>query len=101
VVLDGGRGCRLQEEQMIETYFFHGIIVQKFQDQKNHRARTLRIGNNDVAQELEFQGLNQGFYEFVAEGDSVYKEEGNDVIYVFRDGKETKFKIDMGCENGN
>jgi hypothetical protein len=28
--LDGGRGCRLQEEQMIETYFFHGIVENKF-----------------------------------------------------------------------
>jgi hypothetical protein len=52
-----------------------------------------------MTQELVFQGLNQGFYEFVAEGDSVYKEKGIDVIYVFRDGKETKFQIDMGCDN--
>lgn len=97
--LDGGRGCRLQEEQMIETYFFNGIVEQKFYDQKNHRARTLKIDSKHMAQELEFQGLNQGFYEFVVEGDSVYKEKGQNLIYVYRDGIETKFQINMGCEN--
>jgi len=96
---DSGNGCRLQEEDMINFYVFEGVVELKFNDEANHGARTLKISVYDNKQDFIFQGVNQGFYEFVEKGDSVFKEKEQKAIIVTRKGVKTAFQIDLGCED--
>lgn len=97
-LLDNGRGCKNLEKIYIDTYDINGIVELKFNDSESHRARTLKILNKGFLQDFTFQSEMQGFYEFVTEGDSIFKKAGNDTINVFRAGDVSIFRIDFNCK---
>jgi hypothetical protein len=87
-------GCSMADDFKKESY--SGIIIRKFIDQKNHRARTVLLDNGT---NICLARDTSQFYEKVNVGDMLKKIKNDSSLIVNRHDKTSAFNIYFGCEH--
>ena len=89
--------CACEED--LKKRSFNGIVLNKYKDYNQHAYPAIKISSGNLySKEYFFEGENSGCYNFVQIGDSLVKEKGSLVINLIRNGIDTFFIIDYGCE---
>lgn len=77
---------------------FHGVVVDKIMDKKNHNHATMRLENKYGEQNIILTRDKSELFNFVQVGDSISKEFGDLNVLVFRAGDLYKFGLDYKVE---
>lgn len=74
---------------------YDGIVISKFNDNNNHNRETIEILLSDGSEFYLLPYFNDktGFYDFVQEGDSIFKDDWGFTFRVRRDKLDVKFII--------
>lgn len=76
-----------------------GTITKKFRDSPNHNYKTIRyVVDGDEKESRIFVLEGSGCYDYLQEGDVVYKSKGELLFKVKRNEKDTLFVLDYGCK---
>lgn len=77
---------------------YNGVVIDKYLDQKNHRTKTITIKVNESNIDLILPRDTSSFFDFIVLGDSLFKEEQQNFIGVYRKDSLKTFKIYFGCD---
>ncbi len=92
------RACdKLTED--IQRLDLQAIIINKFEDRKNHGHETVVTLQQNVQTTLYLIGDISGLYDSICIGDSIYKNVNTMDILLVRDTLQMKFTVDFDCEN--
>lgn len=86
-----------QELRYFKKTEFRGVVVEKYIDQKNHRAETIRVKRGTSIFNFVLPVDSSSIYEYVKSGDSLEKVKGKDTVDVYRKDSINKFKIWFSC----
>jgi hypothetical protein len=76
-----------------------GILIKKYRDAPNHNYKTIRYRiNNEETESLVFVLEESGCYDYLLEGDTLFKKENEVLFEVKRNGKDTVFILEHGCQ---
>lgn len=78
---------------------FRGVVVEKYMDQKNHRAETIRIKRTSDTFNFVLPVDSSSIYEYVESGDSLVKMKDKENVDVYRKDLIKRFKIYFGCSD--
>lgn len=89
---------RQQEEFSNESY--SGIVNKLFLDDKNHRAMSLEIRHNDSSFTKWLFGIQsmRELFSNTSPGDTIVKNEGENVIYIKSKDGVARYEIDLECD---
>ncbi|MDX8338862.1 hypothetical protein SLH46_06695 [Draconibacterium sp. IB214405] len=74
---------------------YNGLVIKKFNDSRNHNEETIEIKLSRGSYFYLHPPIidKSGFYGFVQEGDSIFKDDWGFTFRVRREGKDTIFII--------
>jgi hypothetical protein len=78
---------------------FNGLVIDKYNDKKNHNFPTILIDESGKQFDYTLQGDSSGLFEFLMISDSIKKKKGFNEYVVNRSGKKFSFLLDYGCKN--
>jgi len=86
---------RAKEKSVNFKKRYQGIVIKKFSDPQNHNWKTLEIHLSDKSSFylLPYRNDQSGFYNFVHEGDSIFKEDWGFTFRLKRQKIDTSFVI--------
>ncbi|HEY9197069.1 MAG TPA: hypothetical protein VIM77_12420 [Mucilaginibacter sp.] len=97
---DKYQGCGLHEDVYAQS--FRALILDKFNDPKNHNLQTIIYRDNDYKEKsMTFTHEFDGMYNFIDAGDSIIKKV-NTIHYKVTNkatGKDTVFKFHTMCKD--
>ncbi len=87
------------DEQMAKKEKIDGVILRKFRDNKSHMWKTIEYQDSSGTHEtLIFRNDESGGYEFLMQGDSIFKMTDSMAFEAVRDGQRKVFNLKYGCK---
>lgn len=77
---------------------YEGKIGKKFLFKNSKNYPSILVQNDLGTQKVMFIYDKSGLYEYLQEGDSIYKEYGNYDVFIVRDSVKKKFTLDFGIK---
>lgn len=89
-------------EEVIVPFDIKGVITAKYIIDQNHNDKILEITMKDTYLELhpdtQLECSDEGMFDFVMKGDSVFKESGSMIFFVKRNNKSYLFRTSKQTE---
>jgi len=92
------------DEECYELYeiekdnFYHGYVIKKFNDKRNHGAKTILLIDEQDTLSIGMAFDNSGLFEYIETNDIIVKNSGYYQVHLFRNHEQdTAFLIDYGC----
>lgn len=86
------------DAEMATNESIDGVVTQKIRDNQNHMWKTIEYSNSSGShQTLIFRNDESGAYEFLMQGDSIFKDTNSLELKVVRDTIMTKYLLNYGC----
>jgi hypothetical protein len=89
--------CNCQDFQHFLKKSYSGRVHNKFYNHKNHNNKTITILKNGSIFEIVIP-TDTLFFNFVKIGDSLVKNQNQDLIEIHRSNTITQFKVNFNCE---
>lgn len=86
-----------QELRYFKKTEFRGMVIEKYIDQRNHGAETVRIKRATEVFNFVLPVNASKIYEYVKSGDSVLKKKDEHHVEVYRTDSIKRFEIWFGC----
>lgn len=98
---NANRDLCLRQQENFSNKSYSGIVRKLFLDDKNHQAMSLEIQYNDSSFTIWLFGIQsmRELFSNTSFGDTIIKNEGENVIYVRSKGEITRYEVDLKCDN--
>jgi hypothetical protein len=74
-------------------------VVLKFNDSTNHNTATVLLLENSIENQFFVRGSDMKVFQFIAVGDSVYKNPKSKELKIIRQGILYKMILTYGCDS--
>jgi hypothetical protein len=100
IIIPMAQECGFKRNRRFNTEFvknvsFIGTVESSFRDRDNHMIPTIIIRKSSNRQVLTFPNDKSGLFDYIQEGDSIFKAKGSLQCRVLRDTLERIFEIDF------
>ncbi|WP_346749927.1 hypothetical protein [Splendidivirga corallicola] len=91
---------RCQHQEKAASEYWDGIILEKYEDRKNHNIRTLVLKNteNRPIKITELAIDRSDLYDKLKVGDYIKKKQGELIVRVVSDSTESLTRLDYDCK---
>lgn len=78
-----------------------GLVQKKYVDSANHLYKTVEVLQKNNLDMVYFNLDKGGSYEYIEQGDSIFKKKKSDILTIIRNTNTRKFKIEYRCKSRN
>lgn len=86
-------GCGDYYKNRVEPLEINGVVLEKYRDKNRDYPRLIINNNNDQLLLTLYDYETSGLWNYLQKGDSIYKDKGELVFLVKRNGKKKKFTL--------